>query len=396
MKLNGPLLSAALLAGIVLPDAALADEVSIWRAFVSDQAQGSVSVIDLDGGKVTDTFTLQGPASLYATSGGKHVFAVQAEANIVQAIDTGIAVDDHGDHGDIEIGDPALLDVAVEGEYPVHFVEHHGQIALFFDQEGAARIVQESRFGTDAPRRVAAGEPHHGVAVAYGDHVLITEPDPEDPSNLPVGINILDANDQKLGDTYECPGLHGEASSANLLAIACDTGLLLVTDSANGPQISHLAYGEDLPEGKSSTLIGGVGIQYFLGNFGADRVVLIDPNAPAFRLVDLPARRVHFAVDPVRPQFAYIFTEDGNLHRLNILSGELGTKLSLTAPYSMDGHWSDPRPRIAVAGNEILVTDPNASLIHRIDAVAFEPTGTVAVQGVPMNIVAVGGSGTVH
>ncbi len=54
----------------------------------------------------------------------------------------------------------------------------------------------------------------------------------------------------------------------------------------------------------------------------------------------------------------------------------------------MDGHWSEPRPRIAVAGDEILVTDPNASQIHRIDAVAFEPSGTIAVDGLPMGIVA--------
>jgi zinc transport system substrate-binding protein len=43
--------------------------------------------------------------------------------------------------------------------------------------------------------------------------------------------------------------------------------------------------------------------------------VLIDPTAKddAFRLIDLPMRRVHFAVDSVRPKFAYVFTEDGKL-----------------------------------------------------------------------------------
>jgi hypothetical protein len=396
VKPNPPLFRALLLAGIALPGIAHADEVSVWRAFVADQAQGTVNVIDLQAGEIADTFALNGPASLYVTSSGERVFAVQGGANIVQAIDTGIAIDDHGDHGDIDITDPALLDAAIEGEYPVHFVEHHGQIALFFDDEGVAKIIDESDFGTDEPRLVESGAPHHGVAAAYGDYVLVTEPHPQDPSNLPVGINILDANDQQLGDTHACPGLHGEASSGNLLAIACDTGLLLVTDSADGPAITHLPYDEALPEGKSSTLLGGVGIQYFLGNYGADRVVLIDPHQETFRLVDLPTRRVHFAVDSVRPQFAYIFTEDGNLHRLNTLSGEISATLALTEPYSMDGHWSDPRPRIAVAGDEILVTDPNASQIHRIDANAFELAGTIPVDGLPMGIVVAEGSGAVH
>lgn len=396
MKLSPPLFRALLLSGIALPGLAHADEVSIWRAFVADQAQGTVSVIDLPSGDIAGTFALNGPASLYVTSSGQRVFAVQGGADIVQVIDTGIAIDDHGGHGDIDITEPALLDAAVEGDYPVHFVEHHGRIALFFDDEGVAKIVDESGFGTAEPRRVDSGVPHHGVAAAYGDYILVTEPHPQDPSNLPVGINILDADDQKLGDTHACPGLHGEASSGNLLAIACDTGLLLVSDSVDGPAITHLPYDEALPEGKSSTLLGGVGIQYFLGNYGADRVVLIDPHQETFRLVDLPTRRVHFAVDSIRPQFAYIFTEDGNLHRLNTLSGEITATLALTEPYSMDGHWSDPRPRIAVAGDEILVTDPNQSLVHRIDAIGFEPSGTISIDGLPMGIVVAGGSGTVH
>ncbi|WMT87365.1 zinc metallochaperone AztD [Pelagibacterium sp. 26DY04] len=389
-------LHAALLAGLALPGSVLADEVTLYRAFVADQAENTVSVVDLEAGEVIEAFTLEGPARLYGTSSGQTVFAVQGDNDIVQAISTGVVIDDHGDHGDIEISDPSLIDGSVEGDYPVHFVEHHGQIALFFDNEGVAKIIDESGFGTDEPRVVSSSAPHHGVAAAYGDHVLITEPHPEDPSNLPVGINVLDGDDNPIGETHACPGLHGEASSGNLLAIACETGLLLVTDSAEGPQVSHLPYADDLPEGKVSTLLGGVGIQYFLGNFGADRVVVIDPAEESFNLIDLPTRRVHFAVDNVRPQYAYIFTEDGDLHRLNTLSGQFEGKLTLTEPYSMDGHWADPRPRIAVAGDEILVTDPRESTIHRVDAQAFEPAGGIAVPGLPYEIVVAGGSGAVH
>lgn len=396
MNRSKSIFAAMLLAGVALPVTGLAEEISAWRAFVSDQATGTVSVLDLDAATVLERFTLEAPANLYTSASGTHVFAVQGDANIVQAIATGIEIDDHGDHGDIEISDPALLDVSVTGERPVHFVEHRGQIALFFDGEGTAKIVDETSFGDDAVRVVDSGAPHHGVAASYGNHILITEPHPEDPSNLPVGVNVLDGQDAKIGETYPCPGLHGEANSGNLLAIACDTGLLLVTDSADGPHISHLPYGEDLPDGKVSTLSGGVGIQYFLGNYGADRVVIVDPAGPDFTLVDLPTRRVHFAVDPSRPQYTYIFTEDGNLHRLHILTGEIEETLSLTEPYSMDGHWSDPRPRVAVAGDEILVTDPIQSRVLRIDAETFATTDVIDVEGLPFNIVVAGGSGVAH
>lgn len=396
MKIPFLLASTSLLAMLALPHAAMGDEVSFWRAFVGDHGEGKVSVIDLDTGSVNRSFEIAGPASLYATGSGKAVFAVQGNDNIVSGFASGIEIDDHGDHGDIEISEPALLEGSVEGDRPVHFVEHHGQIALFFDGSGIAKIVAEDSPDT-VMRELDSGAPHHGVAAAYGDYVLISEPHPEDPSNLPVGMNVIRPDGSQVGGLHECPDLHGEASSGNLLAIACATGLLLVTNSAEGPQISHLPYAGSLPDGKATTLLGGTGIQYFLGNYGADRVVIIDPaDADGFRLIDLPTRRVHFATDPVRPQFAYIFTEDGNLHRLNILSGNVTGTLSLTAPYSMDGHWSDPRPRIAVAGDEVLVTDPLEGKVVRIDAATFEVSGEIPVEGVPFNIVAVGGSGHQH
>ena len=105
---------------------------------------------------------------------------------------------------------------------------------------------------------------------------------------------------------------------------------------------------------------------------------------------------MHFVVDPVRPKFAYVFTEDGTLNRINVLSGKIDQSLELTEPYSMDGHWSDPRPRIAVTHDEIMVTDPLKSVVHAIDAASFEKARDIAVEGMPYNIVAVGGSGESH
>lgn len=62
----------------------------------------------------------------------------------------------------------------------------------------------------------------------------------------------------------------------------------------------------------------------------------------------------------------------------------------------MDGHWNDPRPRIAVADKQIFVTDPLKSKIDVVDADSFKKTGEINVAGQPFNIVAVGGSGMVH
>ena len=125
--------------------------------------------------------------------------------------------------------------------------------------------------------------------------------------------------------------------------------------------------------------------------------MIVDPtDAKPFRLVELPTRRVHFVADPIRPKFAYVFTEDGKLNQLDIVSGQIAQSLTVTEPYSMDGEWSLPRPRLAVAGDVVAVTDPNQAKIHLIDIASFTETGAIPVEGAPYNIVSVGGSGSVH
>ncbi len=388
-----------LLAATALSGPALADKtVSAWRLFIADHTEPVVRALDVESGDVLGSFPLASPAALYTTGSGEAVFAVQGAGNQVSAIATGIAVHDHGDHGDIEISAPALVDAAVAGERPVHFVEHGGKIALFFDGTGKASLLDEHGWVDHAEIDAVefdSGAPHHGVAVPWGDYTILSVPHPEDPTKLPIGVNVLDKDGNVVGDLHACADLHGEASSGNMLAIACADGLLIVTGSGV-PEITKLPY-SDLPDGKSTTLLGGVGLQYFLGNYGADKVVTIDPAADKpFQLIDLPTRRVHFAADPIRPKFAYVFTEDGKLHQLDIVSGAIAQSVQVTEPYSMDGAWDLPRPRIAVANDVVAVTDPEAGEVRLIDIASFTEKGSLAVEGVPFNLVAVGASGTQH
>jgi hypothetical protein len=393
-------IAAVLAAATILSLPAHADDhVSAWRLFVADHATPKLTVLDLETGNVLSEIATKGPASLYTSPTQAAVYAIQSNDNQVSVIKTGIALDDHGDHGDIALSGPTLFETPITGEYPVHFVAHGDEITLFFDKQGRAVTLDEHDFleGKGTGPEYTAAAPHHGVATVFDDHILITEPNLADPDALPVGVNVIDRAGAKVGGLHACPDLHGEASSGSMLAIACATGLLLVEPGKDGPVIRHLPYDPTLPEGKSTTLLGGVGLQYFLGNFGSNRVALIDPSeASAFRLIDLPTRRVHFAVDPVRVKFAYVLTEDGNLHQINVISGAISKTLAVTEPYSMDGEWNLPRPRVAVAGNAILVTEPLAGRVRVIDAESFTLSRDIAVAGTPFGLVVAGGSGAAH
>lgn len=390
------LATASAIAMLIVIAPASAEEKTAWRLFVSDHAAPVVHALDMETGQTIETFNVKAPTSLYRSDSGRSIFAVQGKGDVISVLSSGIAFGDHGDHGDIKVEAPRLLDVSFEGKKPSHFVDHEGDIALFFDGEGKARVTREADIldGKPAIREVSTDAPHHGVAVALGDDVLISEPNKDKPDELPVGIRVVDRAGATVGDIHACPDLHGEASSGNLVAIACAEGLLIT--SGDG-KIELLPYDKALPEGKSTTLVGGRGLQYFLGNYGPSAVVLIDPKSEeAFRLIDLPTRRVHFTVDPVRAKFAYVFTEDGQLHRIDVVAGKIDGSLKLTEPYSMDGHWSDPRPRIAVAGNRIVVSDPLKSALHVVDAESFTKGDDIPLEGKPFNLVAVGGSGETH
>lgn len=388
----------SLLLATALTVPAMANDVTAWRLFVSDHAQGKVTALDAVSGDVLGSFALKSPASLVASESGEAVFAVQGAGNQVSAIRSGIAVDDHGDHGDIEVSEPALVEAVISGEKPAHFVEHDGKVALFFDGSGKVDLFSPHEWadeGKITATQLDSGTPHHGLAVPWGDFTLVSTANAEDEKKPRIGLNVIDAAGNLVGETHACPDLHGEAASGNLLIVGCGDGVLIVSGSGE-PQVTKLDYA-GLPEGKTTTLIGGKGMQYFLGNYGADKVVIIDPaEAAPYRLVDLPTRRVHFVADSVRPKFAYIFTEDGFLRQLDVVSGELVQSVKVTEPYSMDGEWSLPRPRIAVAGDKVAVTDPLKGVVHMVDVADFALAGEIAVDGAPYNIVAVGGSGSQH
>lgn len=397
-----PTLGASTLAlALGLAGAAWADEdLTAWRLFVSDHDKPVVSVIDALDGDLIERFSLKGPATLHRSDSGETVYAVQGDADTVTTIATGIALVDHGDHADIVVDPPRLTGAELTGGKPAHLVEHDGQIAVFFDKEGRASIFgeHEALDGKPAVRDVRSAAPHHGVVVPFGQHVLISVPNPDDASQPPVGLQVQDRDGNPVGDAIECVGLHGEATSGNLVAIGgCADGILIVPAGDQGPDITAIPFLEDLKDGRTSTLVGGQGLQYFMGNHRPDSIVLIDPTEePAFRSIALPTRRVHFAADPVRPRFAWVLTEDGQLHRIDVLAGRIDRSVQVTDPYSMDGHWSDPRPRVAVAGDSVFITDPLAGKIHRLDADTLAEGDEIPVDGVPFNIVAVGGSGVSH
>ncbi|WEZ84020.1 zinc metallochaperone AztD [Rhizobium sp. 32-5/1] len=407
IHLGKPIRVAAIAAATVLsPLTTYAEEgKETWRLFVADHTKPVVRALDAKTGSELGRFDVTGYAALTASDTGRTVFAVQGDKDTVHVLSTGIALADHGEHRDIDVSEPKLLPGAITGQKPGHVVTHDDDIVVFYDRGGKADLFSESVLidGRRDAGSIDTTAPHHGVAVPMGKNLLVSVPNMEataKPDELPprLGLRAVDRQGKQLGGIAPCTGLHGEAASARLVAFGCEEGVLIVRPGGiDGPKFEMLPYGKDLPSGKVSTLLGGKAMQFFLGNYGEDKLVLIDPDGPSpYRLVELETRRVDFALDPINPRNAYVITEDGKLHVLDVVSGEITRSAIVTEPYSKDGHWRDPRPRLAVAGDRIAITDPRHGLVRMVDPQSLKETSTIPVEGQPFSIVAVGGSGATH
>lgn len=407
---SATLLAASSLAcALLFPFPSLAEEENTaesWRLFVADHSLPIVRAFDVRSGREIGRFDIDGYAALSLTQTGKTVFAVQGDKNVVHAIDTGISLSDHGDHRDITLSDPKLLATVVKGEKPGHVVSHANDVAIFYDRGGKFDLLSETDLaeGKADIRAFGTTAAHHGVAVPMGNHLLVSVPNMDlavKEGELPprLGLRVLDREGQQVGQVAPCTGLHGEATSARLVAFGCEEGVLIVRPGGiDGPKVEMLAYGTAMPKGKVSTLLGGTSMQFFLGNYGEQTIVLIDPDDKAnpYRLIELPTRRVDFVLDPAKPRHAYVLTEEGKLHLIDTVDGVIAKSESVTEPYSKDGHWRDPRPRLAVAGNLIAITDPRHSEVRLIDAETLKEVRSIPVEGQPFAIVAAGGSGATH
>ena len=237
---------------------------------------------------------------LRATSHGRYGFVLQRSRNLplndpnlgdnrIYIVDSGLAVEEHGDHFDPVTRDPSLLPYQLghgggqggeEGLYnPVHFVSHHGFTAIFYDgiappsndapdlteQSGVAVVYRDSDFdgSTSPPYPIferAVGNYSHGAVVAVHDKLIIVtlaEPD----GSLPNGVETYKGHDHGDHIDFEpdqdfsglCPRLHGEATWGPYVAFACigGDGLLVLThdDATDSLEAKVVAYPDEYTSG---------------------------------------------------------------------------------------------------------------------------------------------------
>jgi hypothetical protein len=368
-----------------------------FRLVVADAKAATIKIIDLGNGELLGSLPLATPARLHAGSSGRYAYAVQPEANEVAVIDSGIAVESHGDHADIKVFAPQLLPLRLRGPGPSHLTHDNARVAVFFDGDGTAQIFSEQEFakgGMGHIQRVETGAGHHGVAFPIARHLAVTiRPEGE---GLPDTIELRrdDAPErQRIG----CARLHGEAATGRFVAFGCADGVAIFEAARNGVVSRQLTYPASLPPGRMiRRMTGATGFTFFAADFGADGMVIFDPSAADgdFRFIALPARRMDFNLHPESGDRLFVIVEDGTLLSINPLTGATEAQVRATDRYAMDQ--STVRPRIASVGPYVAVSDPRKGEVLILDATTLTPRQRIKVGGAPSDLLAIGGDGVAH
>lgn len=375
------------------PTLVLGETVTATRLVVADHRAPLVLLLDEAGIPILRLETAE-PARLSEGMHSGQVALRESHLGRVTLLETGLRVEGHGDHGDLRIGPPRRLPIELLGPRPSHIVASDGLLAVFFDGDGSVLLV-ESPDGTP-PRRLSAAHAHHGVAFPYlaegGPRIAISEAPAA--GERPAGVVVRDVEGREVVRSADCPRLHGEARTGATIAFGCADGLLLL-DTRTGT-FRKIANPPEAGQRMVRNLAGGEDWRLFFGDFGPDAMVVVDPDAGAMRVVRLPARRLHFALDRGRSDTGFVLTEDGMLHAVALLDGAIRASIQATGRYSLEGGAAVARPRLSAGGGIVAISDPanGRVLLHDGDTLALRRV--IETGGAPFDIRLVSLTGERH
>lgn len=202
-------------------------------------ADGQVSVTDPADESVTELGTFPGVKA--ATGTGRFVFLSNPEDGTVHVVDAGGWTVNHGDHRHYYSAEPRVVG-SINGPDPGSIASNDGRSAVFFG-DGTVAVLDHEDLGagtvTETRFTVAA---HRGVAVPFGDSVLVSAAEPGAEHASAVGLYSADG--RRAGITgARCPELEGHAVTRTGAVFGCADGALVITAGDSGaPVARHIPY----------------------------------------------------------------------------------------------------------------------------------------------------------
>ncbi|MEU3627575.1 hypothetical protein BS329_30085 [Amycolatopsis coloradensis] len=196
------------------------------RLIVADPDTGAVRVVDLITEEVYDAGRVDSVRSM--TGDGRFGY-LTARDGTTRVIDSGSWMVDHGDH--VHYYRAKVREVGVApGKQPLAAYSDPVVSVLSYS-DGTATVLDRVALdrGSVSELGKIAREPHAGVAIPFGGHLIATVADPGKP--LARGVRVHDRQGKAVADIDQsCPELQGQAVTRRGVVFGCADGALLVTE----------------------------------------------------------------------------------------------------------------------------------------------------------------------
>ncbi|MGK9149148.1 hypothetical protein KXS11_16060 [Plantibacter flavus] len=389
--------SALLLTGCATANGSTADS----SATASDGPQSRIT-LTYDGGLlVVDAATLEvvgdlplaGFNRVNPAGDGRHVLVTTGKG--FQVLDTGTWTDADGSSHQ---ADPELTDLVFEADTAGHVVRHGEKTILFADGTGDTTIFDSAALldaTSELPETetVASEAAHHGVAIELEDGTLLST---LGTSEARTGVRVLDASRTEIARNEQCPSVHGEGTVEDeIVVFGCSDGVLVYDHGEFTKIQAPDAYGRtgnQYVSETSSIAVGDYNSDPDAEGYDLRQLAFTDTVAKTTKIVDLPEGVGYTWRDVARgpSDEVVVLGNDGSLHVLDELSGEVTDTIEVIDAWEPPAEWQDAHPALVVADGVAYVTDPATKSIHAVDLATGEIV-TGELPDVPNEIAVVTG-----
>ncbi len=385
------------------------------RLIITDREQAALSVLDLttEGLAELRIPVAAAGASVYSSPSGRFAFVTARGPDDgddrVHVFDGGVYLEEHEGHMDLISEGVSLMEVGTTDDRPVHVSVHNGWTTIYHDGSGRAALFEEhdleEEYNEYEPVWMDAGLQRGAVVPLGEEFFMVTSNNPDYPatatSSLPIGIEVRTVDNETVYDASNrsCPGMNGEATNHDGVAVGCVGGVLFL--EGHDGEYEHVFI--DNPAGlNESSRIGSLwGHEDVVNFFGSasyrhegastyDGLWMIDAEGGSITQV-MPStdeKRVFGAAFDGHGEEFFALSADGMLNVINPATGEVEEEMELMAPFD-----ADTSPSFIVVGEMIYVSDRAGGRIFEFSVADGEIEREWAIAGMPGRLAFVGVGG---
>ncbi|MEV0081887.1 hypothetical protein [Saccharopolyspora sp. NPDC050642] len=325
------------------------------RLVVADADAGTVRVLDLITGDVTDAGQVRGVEDVV----GDGRFAYLASGQSVRIVDSGSWMVDHGDH--VHYYRAAVREVGtIAGTGPVRAYRDPAVVAVSFG-DGTASLLDRAELdaGTIAETGKVEDVARGAAVLPFDGHVLV----PVEQPGRAGAVQVRSRDGQPVTTIDQpCPGPAGAAVTRRGVVFGCADGALLVGSKDGRFSGEKIPYPRPVPEDERA--------QEFDHRPGSDTLAAKAGETGVWSLDVAHRKWTYVATGPVLAANAVgaggpllALTSDGALHAFD---GETGQETAVV-PLLSDPVAGGAEPTIEIDTSRAYINDATAGVVHEID-----------------------------